>query len=212
MMENYTVVSVKSIGKKKCKVVLEGIEKVNILSLYSSEIRRYNIIEGGIVTDVTFGEIYDVLRKRGKERALYYLKNSDKTTFQMRSKLHEGYYPDDIIEDVLSFLEKYGYIDDYRYAQNYVNYYWHNKSVRQIKNSLTIKGISRDIVEDVIQDSIQEDGGIEERQIEAFCRKKIKTDTDEKQYNKIIAALVRKGYRYEQVRNISRRVLGEITS
>ena len=62
------------------------------------------------------------------------------------------------------------------------------------------------------QDSIQEDGGIEERQIEAFCRKKIKTDTDEKQYNKIIAALVRKGYRYEQVRNISRRVLEEITS
>ena len=103
-MEEYRVISVLPLGKKKYKVTLEGTETV-ILSLYPSEIRRYSIQDGNTLSFVHFTEIQDILYKRGKERALYYLKSSDKTVFQVRTKLREGYYPINIIDKIIEFLE-----------------------------------------------------------------------------------------------------------
>ena len=210
-MTDYRVISVQALGKKKYKVLLEGVETV-ILSLYPSEIRRYSISEGGVLSASLYQEIHEILCKRGKERALYYLKNSDKTVSQMRSKLKEGYYPEDIIDEVLSFLEKYGYIDDYRFAQNFVSYNKHNKSVKQLKNKLLLKGVRREIIDEVICEGIQDNEDVEERQIEAYCRKKLKAGGDDRQSNKIVMALIRRGFKYEQVQSVFRKVLEESTT
>ena len=210
-MEEYRVISVLPLGKKKYKVTLEGTETV-ILSLYPSEIRRYSIQDGNTLSFVHFTEIQDILYKRGKERALYYLKSSDKTVFQVRTKLREGYYPINIIDKIIEFLEKYGYLDDYRYAENYLSYNKKRKSIHRMKNDLSLKGIEKVIIDDVFLENIQEDDDIEEGLIEEYCRKKVKGVVDEKQYNKILMALLRKGFKYEQVKSILRKVMEETTT
>ncbi len=208
-MGEYRVVSVNVLSKNKYKIALESIETVIMLSLYSSEVRKYNIVEDGIITDEIFGELCDLLYKRGKERALYYLKTADKTTHQMRTKLKEGFYPTQIIDRVISFLQEYGYIDDYRYAMNFVDYNKNKKSVKRLKNDLSLKGISRHIIETVLEEILEGNDDTEYNQIELYCRKKIKTDMDEKQCNRIIMALMRKGFKYEQVRSVFNTVLEE---
>ena len=120
-MEEYRVLSVVLLNKKKFKVLLEGTSNVTI-ALYPSELRRYNIQEGNFLSKEQYKSIEDILYKRGKERALYYLKNSDKTSYQMRNKLREGFYPENIIEKIIDFLSKYGYIDDLQYAIRYITY------------------------------------------------------------------------------------------
>ncbi len=210
-MVEYRVVSVENLGKKKYKITLEGTKTV-VLSLYPQEVRRYGMAEGAVISEEDYNEVCNILYKRGKERALYYLKTADKTSSQMRKKLEEGYYPKKIIDCVINFLETYGYIDDYRYAQNYISYNKHRKSVRRMREDLCIKGIERSILDEVFASAIEESASAEEEQIELYCRKKIKNNMDDKECNKIVMGLMRKGFKYEQVRSIFKRVLEETTT
>lgn len=210
-MEEYRVVTVLPLGKKKYKITLEGTEIV-VLSLYPSEVRRYSLKEGNTLLEKDLKDIYEILFKRGKERALYYLKSSDKTVYQMRTKLKEGYYPYDIIDKIIEFLEKYGYLDDYRYAENFISYNKHRKSVQKMKNDLMIKGIEKNVIDDAFAEFIEDNEKIEGTLIEEFCRKRIKLDMDEKGYNKLLMSLMRKGFKYEQVKSVLRKIAEETTT
>jgi len=207
-MGQYRVMSVLPLGKKKYKITLEGTETV-VLSLYPSEVRRYSLQEGNTLSDCDYAKIYEILYKRGKERALYYLKSSDKTVYQMKSKLREGYYPADIVEKIIEFLIKYGYLDDYRFVENYILYNRRRKSVQRMRNDLSVKGIDKVVLDDAFQEIVQDNYDVEEQMIEEYCRKKINHDIDEKQCNKIVIALIRKGFKYEQIKSVMRRVLDE---
>ena len=58
-MGEYRCVSVSSINKKKYKVVLEGTQTV-VMSLYPSEIRRYGLKEGSVLSCSHFEDIMDI--------------------------------------------------------------------------------------------------------------------------------------------------------
>ena len=58
--------------------------------------------------------------------------------------------PDPIIEEVLNKLKGYGYIDDMNYAETYITQQQHNYGMNRIKQHLISKGISRDLIEDVL--------------------------------------------------------------
>lgn len=200
-MSDYRIIAVQPLSKKKYRVSLEGTESVT-LSLYPSELRRFSIKEGNFLSEAEYNSIEELLYKRGKERALYYLKNSDKTSEQMKGKLREGYYPENIIDRIVGFLERYGYIDDLRYAEQFIRYNMTRKSYQQIKNDLRIKGVNRDTVEEAFQ-NISEDCSDEDNSqvdiIRRYILKKLKPDMDLQYKNKIIMALVRKGFRYDDV-------------
>ena len=202
-MEEYTVKSVMLLNKKKYKVLLEGTKNI-IIALYPSEIRKYNIQEGNFISEEQYRQIEEILYKRGKERALYYLKNSDKTSYQMRSKLKEGLYPENIIEKILSFLNKYGYIDDLQYAIRFVNYNINKNSCLKIKEKLRVKGINKDIIDEAFDSLHEFDDEFDNRDsqielIRKLIKKKIRQDMDMNFENKLVMSLVRKGFLYEDV-------------
>ena len=215
-MEEYRVVSVVLLNKKKYKVILEGT-KIVTLALYPSEIRRYNIKEDNFLSKEQYKSIEEILYKRGKERALYYLKNSDKTSYQMRNKLKEGYYPEDIIDKIIEFLGKYGYIDDLQYAIRFISYNVNKKSINKIKEYLYIKGIPRDIVEEAFcsfEEHYQDDNK-ENAQFELIRKhilKKLKPGMDYEMENKIVMSVVRKGFLFEDVISVLKDVKNTIFS
>lgn len=208
-MGEYRCVSVSSINKKKYKVVLEGTQTV-VMSLYPSEIRRYGLKEGSVLSCSHFEDIMDILYKRGKERALHYLKDADKTTYQMKSKLKEGYYPEDIIERIIEFLHKYGYVDDVRYVENYISYNRKRKSIQRMKEDLMNKGIHREVMNSVFEEYSYENAHDEESLLEDYCRKKITSEMDERAQQKLMMSLMRKGFKYDQIKSVVRKVLEEL--
>lgn len=205
-MEKYKVLSVVLLNKKKYKILLEGTSNFYI-ALYPSEVRRFDIKEESYLNEEHYREIKEILYKRGKERALYYLKDSDKTSSQMRTKLKEGFYPEEIINKVMDFLLKYGYVDDYQYAIRYISYNMNRKSYLKIKESLYIKGIEKNIIDEAFS-NLEEDnicGYNNNQQLEIIRRlinKKITIDMDKKLENKIITSLMRKGFVYEDIVNV----------
>ena len=57
-------------------------------------------------------------------------------------KLKDGYYPDKAVDAALEYIDRYGYIDDDRYARNYVAFKAPVKSRRIIEQKLKEKGVS----------------------------------------------------------------------
>ncbi len=86
----------------------------------------------------------------------------------MRNKLKEREYEPQEIEEALSFLKEYRYIDDADYAERYIRVCSCRKSTRQIRYDLERKGVGRDVIEQYLEEvPVDEEG-----QIRAYLLKK----------------------------------------
>ena len=58
--------------------------------------------------------------RRARHRALHILERSDRTEQELRAKLERNYRAE-AVEDAISYVKQYHYLDDRRYAVNYLN-------------------------------------------------------------------------------------------
>ena len=104
------VVQIEELDKKRVRIQLEdGCS----FPLYKGESRKYGLQEGVELTREQFQEIcQETLIKRARKRTMQLLEKMDRTEEQLRTKLKQGFYPEDIIEDVLENIERNGiYVD-----------------------------------------------------------------------------------------------------
>ena len=99
-------------GKTRSKVLFdEGL----VLMLYNSELHKFNIREDSDVSEETYRKvILPMLAKRAKERLVFILKSSDKPESELRRKLKEGCYPEETIEEAITWAKSKHYVDDAR--------------------------------------------------------------------------------------------------
>ena len=196
-----TVTSVVELDKKRCKIYLDGEFS---FVLYKGELRDYNIMAGQEISDANYQEIIDViLPKRCKLRAMNLLQKKDYTEKQLRDKLSEGLYPGDIIDDAIHYVKAYHYLDDERYARDYITYHMSIRSRNRIIQDLTGKGISKDIFMPIVEELyVEEDSDVELDQIRKLLAKKHydQEETDFKDKQKIMAFLLRKGFQMSDIR------------
>ncbi|MCI8854613.1 MAG: regulatory protein RecX [Lachnospiraceae bacterium] len=147
-------------------------------------------------------------RKRAKHRALYLLERMDRTEQELRRKLQQN-YPPDVVEEALEYVKSYHYIDDLRYAKNYIACKSQVKSRRQIEQELLMKkGISREILEQAYGESEEQD---EVLLIRRWMEKK-KMDpctADRAELQKFYLFLSRRGFRSEDIRRALFRISEE---
>lgn len=181
--------------KSKIKVYIDDEAP---FTLYKGEIRKFFLEEGSTISNETYNEIYTLLFKRAKERALYILDDAYKTEHQIREKLKNGFYPEIVIDNVIDFLKKYDMINDLRFANLFIEYKGLSKSKKQIIRDLYIKGISKDIIDIAFEESDYSD----EYSLNKIVEKKIKrynmNETTDVQ--KFYRYLVSKGYNYNSVK------------
>lgn len=188
------VTSIKELTKK-CRLVYINYEPA--FAVYTVELRKFGIKENGVVSKEAFDILVDeVLAKRATVRAMALLKNKDYTRKGLEDKLKEGYYPDRCIEHALEYVSRFGYINDERFAENYVNFKAGNKPRRQIELKLKQKGVDADIISRVCDEFYEDNSDIELEQAKAFVEKKHIDieNSDYKEIQKAKAALYRKGF------------------
>lgn len=196
------VTEIKKLDSKKSLIYLDYCPA---FALYRSEIRKYGIdIEGELKAEVYDDILKNVLRKRCRERAGYILGKSDKTEYDLKNKLKQGFYPDKIIDEVINDFIDYGFIDDKRFAENYVKYNISSKSRNRIYNELIRKGVSKEIIQSVLTEYTDESEEYLEAKnkmiLKEFTKKKYDFEKEDRLLlNKIIMALMRKGFSYEDI-------------
>ena len=139
------VTCVEHLEKGKRKIHLDSGDS---FILYRGEVRTLGLREGDILTEDVYRRIItEIIGKRVKIRALHLLEKMDRTESQLRKKLASGGYPQECIDEAIAYVYKFHYIDDLRYAQNYIRYSQDRLSRQQLKQKLMAKGVKRDDIE-----------------------------------------------------------------
>ncbi len=145
-----------------------------------------------------FGELMDYLYRKALGRCGNLLAGMDYPKRKLEEKLERDGYPRDIRERVIKELAGARYLDDSRYAANYVASGLSSKSLSRIRMELQEKGIDRDMIDEAAALAAKDTDipGMERAQIRAFLTKKHydpeNCSFEEKQ--KLMAALFRRGY------------------
>ena len=193
------VTHIEETDKRKVMVYVDEGES---FPLYKGEIKRYGIMEQTELSEEDYRRIInDILIKRAKDRAMYILQGADRTEKQIREKLMKGRYPSVVIDEVIKFLLKYEYINDYNYSVSYIRACSKSKSERFMREKLRQKGVDKNIIDTAMEDAMKEADYDSQGIITDILKKKrYNNDTaDIKEKNRIISHLMRKGFRYEDI-------------
>ena len=123
------------------------VEEEFLLLLYVTDIRKHKLEEQMEITPEEVDRIYtETVLRRAKMKAMLLLKSMDYSEKGLRDKLIRLYYPPKAIDDALEYVISYGYIDDERYARNYVRFKKDSQSRKQIEFTLQQKGVCKEYI------------------------------------------------------------------
>lgn len=196
----YLVTDVRELTSKR-RLVYINEEKA--FALYAGELRKYNIRISESIPDDVYSEIMDVLSKRATVRGMSLLKSKDYTEKEFIKKLADGYYPEEAVCAALDYVKRYGYIDDERYAMNYVSFKAGSKSRRMVQAFLRDKGVSAELIDSVCGMYYDEHEDSEVQQIVSGLEKKCRgvpiASMEYKELQKLKAYFYRKGFTCEAI-------------
>ena len=190
-----TVERVESLDGKKCRVCFaEG----GILPLSAQEAERLGLSAGRSISRAQFDGLWQLTERRAREKALLLLKMRDRTRSEMRQKLCQAPFPDGIVEETMAFLEEYGYLNDERYAAEYVELYRARKSRAELLQALLRRGVGRETVEKALGGCGEAGAGAA---IAAVLRRRgYGKEGGERADQKTVAYLLRRGFSWEEIR------------
>ncbi len=195
------VTQIEEFTKSKSKVY---IDQELAFVLYKGELRIYGIEQGKEVSTSVYRQILgEVLPKRAKLRSMHLLKARDYTCAQLRDKLCRDLYPEAVIEEAIAYLLSFRYLDDARYALDYIRCYHDRKSRVRLEADLRRKGVAKDVVETAWQ-SWREEGNEQDEtdQIRRLAEKRHfdARTADRKAWGNFYSFLLRRGFSAESIR------------
>ena len=170
--------------------------------LYYNEIRRLGFHEQDEIGQEEFEELNKLLLHRAKLKAMSLLKYQDRTKKELKERLMRAEFPEFITEGAVAYVESFGYINDDAYIRNFIDSRKDKKSRREIYALLRQKGVDMNQAEEIMEEMYEEHS--DQEAIRELLRKKHWdfACTDPKEKQKIYGYLVRKGFRYEDIRQV----------
>lgn len=211
-MEDY-ITDIKP-GRTKKSIIY--VNDLPAFSLYDSEINKLKLKVDERLTDETFtGIVTDILIPRALNRCLLLLKSKEYTSKELKDKLKDGYYPETVISAVMDELIRNRFVNDARYAEQYIAFHSMSKSRTVIEHSLLLKGIDKDTI-DSSYESFLEYAPDPEKQLclkhleskypkNAFMQNDGFSLSDKEEYmlkNKAKAFLARKGFSFALINEV----------
>lgn len=199
MTRNNTLIHIntfENLGKGKYRI---GFDTGVICLVYGSEIRNMNLEADKYITEEQYHIILkDIVGKRAKKRALHLLEKMDRTEQQLREKLITSEYPIECVDDAITYVKSFHYLDDVRYAETFTRYSKEKFSRGHIKQKLMTKGVSRDIINKAVETEYDVD---EAEHIRRLLEKKHYNyqTSDEGEFRRMYQYLLRRGFRSNDI-------------
>lgn len=141
---------------------------------------------------------------RGKNYALKYIERSCKTEKQIYDYLVKKEFKPETIARVMSFLYEYGFVNDDKYAELYINERIKKEGIKKIRYALIKKGISEEIITEKL--NIIDNEVVRETALKLADKKYrilINNETNKaKILNKLKNFLAGKGYNFEVINEV----------
>jgi regulatory protein len=130
-------------------------------------------------------------------RSLDYLARRPRSEWEVRDYLKRKEYDPPTVDTILNKLSDYGYIDDVKFSQAWVNNRRLLKptSLRKLRQELMQKHVSQDVIAQVLDD----EGEQEHSALKQLIQKK-QSQTRYQDKQKLMAYLMRQGFNYGDVK------------
>ena len=141
---------------------------------------------------------------KAKDSALMYLGYRDRSVKEMRLKLNQKGYPEEIIEMVLGILIKANLLNDERFATNFSRSKIEGKcwGPEKIRSELYIKGIEKELLERVIRKMYEEYSQFDLIRKLLTKRLRYQDKLEQKDMKRHIDYLKRRGFRWDMIREV----------
>ena len=138
-------------------------------------------------------------REAARRKCLALLEYKDRSEQKLREKLKEKGFPEEEADDAVEYARSFGYVNDRRFAENFIRTHCERMSRREMERKLLEQGISSG----TIGEALSGYEGEEESALERFLMKKAKTwdiaDPSERQ--KLIRSAMNHGFPYHLVKS-----------
>ncbi len=192
----YIITDYKKTGRGRIELCLN--EKIT-LWFYTRETGGFSLEKGLELSEEQYQYLlHEIIGKRATKRAMHILERQERTEYQLREKLLQSNYPKEAIEDAVSYVKRYHYVDDERYARTFIRYHQESRSRMRIQNDLRQRGVPRDIIAMSMEEEFSSD---ERGQIRSLLEKKgFSFDAaDRNEYRKMYQFLMRRGFRNSDI-------------
>lgn len=192
-----TVTDLKDISAKK--QLIKTDEHFDF-PLSTSDIKKYKIkkdmeLSNDVLEDIKTSTLYPC----ALNRSLYLLKAKEYTEHEIRQKLSNSFFPEEIISSVINELKNNRFLDDDRYVESYVSCHCESKSVQAVTSSLIMKGVNKEIIDEAVGAYLENNPDHETDLCKKMLERKYsgeKNGADFETVNKAKMFLARKGFSY----------------
>ncbi len=192
----YQITDLKKTDAKRVEICLNG---EIFLWLYQGEARSLSLTKGMILSEEQYENLlHGVIGKRAIKRAVHLIERQERTERQLREKLSLSEYPEEAVEDAVSYVKKRRYLDDERYARTFIRFHQTERSKMRLKSDLIKRGVSKDVIERCMEEEFSSD---EKAQIRALLEKKgfSQSEADRNESRKMYQFLMRRGFRSSDI-------------
>jgi regulatory protein len=143
--------------------------------------------------------------------ALRFIKYRQRSVLEVRKKLSVKGYSPDTADEIIKRLEEEGYLSDFNFARAWAMARFFNRNLgpRRIEYELRNKGISGDIIEEIIEE-IKGKEDIPENAVK-FLKEKYRYSLKDIPDIKIIKVLIRNGFSITDAREAIKRIKPEFS-
>ncbi|MBQ9090702.1 MAG: RecX family transcriptional regulator [Anaerotignum sp.] len=191
-----TAITPQKRDEKKFNIFIDG---EYAFALPMQDILYFKLKEGREVPAETVEYIQEsLIYIKAQDLALHFIGYKMRTVREIRMKLAEKEFSEEVIEKVIAFLEKYGYADDREYCRKYIKEKLRMKpnSGYALKIELKQRGISSRIIDEVMAETEVDEEGDAFRWLERKSRGQWPPE-NEKKKKQLYDFLLRKGYSYD---------------
>lgn len=166
-MMRYIVTEYKSMGNGKMRLCINDDCSMPV---YAGEVKGLSLAEGRELSEELYQHIlHEIVGRRAVKRAMHLLQRQERTERKLKEKLMQSGYPSEAIEDAVSYVKKYRYLDDERYARNYIQFHQEACSRMRLETDLVRRGVPRQLAQRCLEEEFSSD---EREKIRALLEKK----------------------------------------
>lgn len=189
------ILSLKLKSKKDANVFVASTD-IGEYDLFSEIIVKYSLGNGEIDDEKFKRAVKESAEKIAFNVAVKYASSKLKTEKQIRDYLYKKEFKKATILPVIEKLKEYGVIDDKIYMESYIKSN-PNFSKNKLKQKLIMSGISKDLIDEKLNDLGDEDSCL--TNANKFLKNKI---MDQKTREKLIRRLTYLGYSWDSINSV----------
>lgn len=203
MSKTITQIVVQKKRKNRCSIF---INDEFAFGLHQDVVLKFGLKKGDTLDEHQIEEILlSEERKSAKDRALKFLSYRDRSEKEIKTKLKDIGYEDDIIDWVIAELKRLKFIDDERFAQSYAQTQMITRPMGEyyLRRELKKKGLNAELIEQTVEKVYDERDQFSVALELAQQRKKRYRNIEEiKAKKRISDFLLRRGFSWDVVSHV----------